>query len=122
MNTTRDDPDADNAVFSGPFHGLPPLDLWRLFTALPDGGFRSGDDVRALSRAWLRTKLERAGVELGDYDQAVIAFLAEDVTTVQVIAGWIRRAHGNDAPRKETTVRGQTATGIDRTNATDQIS
>ena len=91
----------------------------------PTGDFvreTSRAPVRALSRAWLRTKLERAGVELGDYDQAVIAFVAEDVTTVQVIAGWIRRAHGNDAPRKETTVRGQTATGIDRTNATDQIS
>jgi hypothetical protein len=92
---------ADNVVFPGPFHGLPPLDLWRLFTALPDGGFRSGDDVRALSQAWLRTMLERAGLELGDYDQAVITFLAEDVTTVQVIAGWIRRAHGNDVPRGE---------------------
>jgi hypothetical protein len=122
VNVTRDYLDADNVVFSGPFHGLPPLDLWRLFTPLPDGGFRSGDDVRALARAWLRTILERAGVGLGDYDQAVIAFLAEDVTTVQVIAGWIRRAHGNEVPRGQTTVRQQAATGIDRMNTTDQMS
>jgi hypothetical protein len=93
MSATREYLDADDAVFAGPFHGLPPLDLWRLFTALPDGGFRSGDDVRTSSQAWLQTMLEKAGVELGDYDKAVIAFLAEDVTTVQVITGWIRRAH-----------------------------
>ncbi|MBV9919710.1 MAG: hypothetical protein JOY78_02485 [Pseudonocardia sp.] len=103
MSATPDYPDADHAVFSGPFHGLPPLDLWRLFTALPDGGFRSGDDVRTSSEAWLRTMLEKAGVELSDYDQAVIAFLAEDVTTVQVIAGWIRRAHRNGMVCSETS-------------------
>jgi hypothetical protein len=102
MSATRDCLDADNAVFSGPFHGLPPLDLWRLFTALPDGGFRSGDDVRTYSQAWLQTTLEKAGVELGDYDQAVITFLADDVTTVQVIAGWIRRAHRNGMLCSET--------------------
>ena len=122
VNATRDYLDADNLVFSGPFHGLPPLDLWRLFTALPDGEFRSGNDVRALSQAWLRTILGRAGVELGDYDQAVIAFLAEDVTTVQVIAGWTRRAHGNDVPGRETTVRQQAATETHRMNTTNQMS
>jgi hypothetical protein len=99
MSAAPDYPDADHAVFSGPFHGLPPLDLWRLLAALPDGEFRSGGDVRESSQAWLRTMLERAGVELGDYDQAVVTFLAGDcVTTVQVIAGWIRRAHGNEMP------------------------
>ena len=86
-------PEADHVVSSGPFHDLPPLDLWQQIAPLPDGKFRSGDEVRAAAQTWLRATLEDADVELGDYDQEVVALLAKECTsTVQVVAGWIKRA------------------------------
>ena len=92
MSHPPEDLNIDKPVSAGPFHGLPPLDLWQRLAPLPDGKFRSGDDVRAHARAWLYSVLEDAGVELGAYDHEVVAILAKDCTsTVQVIAGWIRR-------------------------------
>lgn len=59
-----------------------------------DGSDRPGDEVRTGSEAWLTGALAAAGVALGSYDQVVIRLLAEDGwTTVQVVAGWIARAH-----------------------------
>lgn len=93
VNSAQDNRGGGDTVSTGPFHELPPLELWQRLAPLPDGRFRSGDEVRSCAQAWLRTVLEEAGVELGDYDQAVIGIVAKDcVSTVQVIAGWIRRA------------------------------
>ncbi len=62
----------------------------------PDGSWRSGDEIRNGSRAWLTGALDAAGVALGEHDHVVIELLAGDGwATVQVIAGWIARAHDN---------------------------
>jgi hypothetical protein len=46
-----------------------------------------------LSRKLLVDSLVYAGVELGDYDRAIIAWLAGwETETVAVVAGWIQRA------------------------------
>lgn len=64
---------------------------------IPDGpintpplGFRPDDEQLAI----LHDALHAAGVELGDYDQRIAAWLARwEWSTVAVIASWIQRAH-----------------------------
>ena len=66
----------------------------------PDGSWRSGDEIRNGSRAWLTGALDAAGVMLGEHDHVMIDLLAGDGwTTIQVIAGWIARAHDNAQSR-----------------------
>lgn len=96
------------AVPLGPFDEEP-FDLQPVATLLPDGSWRSGDDVRVFLGAWLGGALTAAGVELGDYDRVAVGLIAADGwTTVQVIAGWIARAAqapgGGDAGRPSPPV------------------
>ena len=61
---------------------------------LPDGSWRTGDEIRTGSREWLTGALNAAGVALDHYDRVVIGLLAEDGwSTVQVVTGWIARAN-----------------------------
>jgi hypothetical protein len=84
------------AVAVGPFTDEP-LDLLPVLCELPDGSWRTGDEIRAGSREWLTAALYSTGVALGDHDRFVIGLLAEDGwPTVQVVAGWIARAHRSE--------------------------
>ena len=94
MSNPPDCLDPGDPVFTGPFHNLPPLDLWQQLATSHNGELRPGEEIRASAQAWLRTVLEEAHIELGEYDQVVIAVLAQDcITTVQVVGGWVSRAH-----------------------------
>lgn len=87
----------------GPF-STGPMDLMAVLCKQPDGSWRSGDEIRNGSRAWLTGALDAAGVTLGEHDHLMIEVLAGDGwSTVQVIAGWIARARGN-ARRSARTV------------------
>lgn len=73
--------------------------------------YRSGhgpmtDELRALlvreDAALILDELEAAGVELGDHDRRIIAWLAGwEYSTLVTIASWIKRAHaaGQEASR-----------------------
>jgi len=79
---------------------------------LPNGEWRTGDEIRTGSREWLTGALNAAKVALGDYDRAVIGLLAEDGwSTVQVVAGWIARAH--HGPGNPQHGNGERAAGRD---------
>src|SRR3954467_12777900 len=88
-------PSRREAVPIGPF-STEPMDLMAVLCKRPDGSWRSGDEIRNGSRAWLNGALSAAGVALGEHDHAMIELLAGDGwATVQVVAGWITRAHDN---------------------------
>lgn len=58
----------------------------------PPRGFVPDDEQLAI----LHDTLHAAGVELGDYDERIAAWLAMwEWSTVAVIASWIKRAHNN---------------------------
>lgn len=60
----------------------------------PAEPLRRGEEVTDSSETWLLGALDAAGVVLGEYDRTAARLLAEDGwTTVQVVAGWIVRAH-----------------------------
>jgi hypothetical protein len=87
------------AVPIGPF-SAEPMDLMAVLCKRPDGSWRSGDEIRNGSRAWLTGALDAAGVTLGEHDHVMIELLAGDGwATVQVVAGWIARAHNNAQDR-----------------------
>lgn len=74
--------------------------------AVDPGGDMTQKVIAARSKArvqYLRGVLEVRGVELGAYDRRIVEWVASwDVETIQVIAGWIERAHvategGDDA-------------------------
>lgn len=47
----------------------------------------------------LRDELRAAGVEMGEYDETIVVWLAHlDWSTVAPIAGWIRRSGRSTAP------------------------
>src|SRR4051794_18646734 len=56
------------AVAIGPFTDEP-LDLLPVLCELPDGSWRTGDEIRAGSREWLTAALYSTGVALGDHDR-----------------------------------------------------
>ena len=94
-------PYSREAVSVGPFTDEP-LDLLSVLCELPDGSWRTGDEIRAGSRKWLTEALSSAGVVLGEHDRFVVGLLADDGwSTVQVVAGWIARAHSRPADRSE---------------------
>jgi hypothetical protein len=86
-----------DAIPLGPF-AEEPLDLWHLISHRPSGAWRSGDDIRATSAAWLLGALYAAGVDVTSYDIARTRLLFEDCETpaIQAIAGWIARARPAD--------------------------
>lgn len=60
----------------------------------PPRGFVPDDEQYAI----LHDTLHAAGVELGDYDQRIAAWLARwEWSTVAVIASWIKRAHADQS-------------------------
>ncbi|MGH3564657.1 MAG: hypothetical protein ACRDRH_01210 [Pseudonocardia sp.] len=88
-----------DAVPLGPFE-VEPFDLQGQACLLPDGSWRSGDDIRVFLGAWLVGALTTAGVALGDYDRVAVGLIAEDGwTTVQVVAGWVARAGQGPDPQ-----------------------
>lgn len=94
-----------DAIPVGPFENEP-FELMSIVLGGPDEPLRSGDLVTDGSETWLIGALEAAGVVLGEYDRTAVRLLAEDGwTTVQVVAGWIARAHESrsDAPEEQRT-------------------
>lgn len=58
-------------------------------------GFVGGRDLMAqIHEGLLLAELKRTGVQLGDYDRLIAGWLATwEPELVQVILGWIERAH-----------------------------
>ena len=65
--------------------------------AVDPGGDMTQRVIAARSQArvqYLRGILEVRGVELGAYDKRIVEWVASwDLETIQVIAGWVERAH-----------------------------
>lgn len=90
-------PYSRDAVSLGPFADEP-FDLQPLlaYAPPPTGSWRPGAETRWCGAHWLTGALQAAGVRLGTYDRVAVGLLADDGwTTVQVVAGWIARAHDN---------------------------
>jgi hypothetical protein len=69
------------------------------------------DAIRAACRQarvdYIVAALADAGVELGDYDARIVSWLAGwETQTIQVIVGWIERAHAAAAPAAPTCACG----------------
>lgn len=93
----------DPRIPTGPIDAEPSRDLAELYRR-QDQQLQMPDTARALhdreNQALILAELESAGVELGDYDWRMIAWLAGwEYSTLVTVASWIRRAHatGKDA-------------------------
>lgn len=82
-----------DAIPVGPFESEP-FELMSIVLGTPEEPMPSGEQVTARSGAWLSGALDFADVNLGEYDRTAVRLLAEDGwATVQIVAGWIVRAH-----------------------------